>query len=79
MRDASFDWLAEGFTHREIASVRKVSVAVVRRDIARAIRARQIETRDGHAQLQIARLTQGPRGSSRIASNRATWPRSGRW
>ena len=59
MRDASFDWLAEGFTHQEIAAVRKVSVAVVRRDIARAIRARQIETRDGHAQLQIARLTKG--------------------
>ncbi len=59
MRNAAFDWLAEGFTHQEIAAVRKVSVAVVRRDIARAIRARQIETRDGHAQLQIARLTRG--------------------
>ena len=59
MRDASFDWLANGFTHQEIAAARKVSVAVVRRDIARAIRARQIETRDGHAQLQIARLTRG--------------------
>ncbi len=59
LRDASFDWLAKGFTHQEIAAVRKVSVAAVRRDIARAIRARQIETRDGHAQLQIVRLTRG--------------------
>jgi len=57
LRDASFDWLADGFTHQEIAAARKVSVAVVRRDIARAIRARQIQTREGHAQLQIARLT----------------------
>ncbi len=59
LRDASFDWLAKGFTHQEIAAARKVSLAVVRRDVARAIRARQIESRDGHAQLQIARLTQG--------------------
>ncbi len=59
LRDASFDWLAKGFTHQEIAAARKVSLAVVRRDIARAIRARQIESRDGHAQLQIARLTRG--------------------
>ena len=58
-RDASFDWLAKGFTHQEIAAARKVSLAVVRRDIARAIRARQIESCDGHAQLQIARLTRG--------------------
>ena len=78
MRDAAFDWLAEGFTHQEIAAVRKVSVAVVRRDIARAIRARQIETRDGHAQLQIARLTRGlALVTHRIEG--ATWPRSGRW
>ena len=78
IRDASFDWLAEGFTHQEIAAVRKVSVAVVRRDIARAIRARQIETRDGHAQLQIARLTKGlALVTHRIES--ATWPRSDRW
>jgi hypothetical protein len=59
LREASFDWLADGFTHREIAAARKVSVAVVRRDVARAIRARQAETREGHAQLQIARLTKG--------------------
>ena len=59
LRDASFGWLADGFTHQEIAAARKVSVAVVRRDIARAIRARQPETREGHAQLQIARLTKG--------------------
>ncbi len=59
LRDASFDWLADGFTHRQIAAARKVSVAVVRRDIAKAIRARQMETREGHAQLQIARLTKG--------------------
>ena len=57
LRDASFEWLADGFTHQEIAAARKVSVAVVRRDIARAIRARQLETREGHAQLQSARLT----------------------
>ncbi len=59
LRDASFDWLASGFTHQEIAAARQVSVAVVRRDIAKAIRARQIETREGHAQLQVARLTRG--------------------
>jgi hypothetical protein len=59
LRDASFDWLADGFTHQQIAAARKVSVAVVRRDIAKAIRARQMETREGHAQLQIARLTKG--------------------
>jgi hypothetical protein len=59
LRDASFDWLADGFTHQQIAAARKVSVAVVRRDIAKAIRARQAETREGHAQLQIARLTKG--------------------
>ncbi len=59
LRDASFGWLADGFSHQEIAAARKVSVAVVRRDIARAIRARQAETREGHAQLQIARLTKG--------------------
>ncbi len=59
LRDASFDWLADGFTHQQIAAARKVSVAVVRRDIAKAIRARQAETRESHAQLQIARLTKG--------------------
>ncbi len=59
LRDASFDWLADGFTHQQIAAARKVSVEVVRRDIAKAIRARQAETREGHAQLQIARLTKG--------------------
>ncbi len=59
LRDASFDWLADGFTHQEIAKARKVSVAEVRRDIAKAIRTRQAETREGHAQLQIARLMKG--------------------
>jgi hypothetical protein len=59
LRDASFEWLADGFTHQEIAAARKISVAAVRRDIAKAIRARQFETREGHAQLQIARLAKG--------------------
>ena len=57
MRDACFVALAEGWTQEQIAKARGVSVATVRREIDRAIAARQIRAPEAHARLQIVRLT----------------------
>jgi hypothetical protein len=57
IRDASFQALADGWTQEEIAKARGVSVATVRREIDRAIAARQIRAPEAHARVQIARIT----------------------
>ena len=57
LRDASFQALADGWSQEEIAKARGVSVATVRREIDRAIAARQIRAPEAHARVQIARIT----------------------
>ncbi len=57
MRDACFQALADGFTHEQIAKARGVGVATVRREIDRAIAARQVQAPEKHVRLQIARAT----------------------
>lgn len=57
MREACFQALADGFTHRQIAEARGVSVTTVRREIERAIAERPVNTLDEHVRLQIARVT----------------------
>ena len=57
MREAYFQALADGFTQEEIAQARGVSVATVRREIDRAIAARQVRGVEAHVRLQIARAT----------------------
>jgi len=57
MRDACFEALAEGYTQEQIAKARGISVATVRREIDRAIAARQIRAPEQHVRLQIARVT----------------------
>ena len=57
MREACFQALADGWTQEQIAKARGVSVATVRREIDRAIAARQIRPPESHARLQIARIT----------------------
>jgi hypothetical protein len=57
IRDASFQALADGRTQEQIANARGVSVARVRREIHRAIAARQVRAPEAHAQVQIARIT----------------------
>src|SRR5271165_3575670 len=57
LRDACFALLAAGLTQEEIAKARGVSVATIRREIDRAIAARQVRAPEAHARLQIARAT----------------------
>ena len=56
VRDAYFEALAEGWTHERIAKAHGVSVATVRREVNRAIAARQVEPVERHVRLQIARV-----------------------
>ncbi len=57
IRDASFQALADGWTQEDIAKARGVSVATVRREIDRAIAARQVRAPEAYARIQIARIT----------------------
>ncbi len=57
MRETCFQALADGFTQEQIAQARGVSVATVRREIDRAIAARQVRGVEAHVRLQIARAT----------------------
>ncbi len=56
-RETCFQALADGFTQEQIAKARGVSVATVRREIDRAIAARQAPGVEAHVRLQIARAT----------------------
>jgi hypothetical protein len=56
-REACFEALTEGLTHELIAERCGVSVATVRREIDRAIDARQIRPPERHVHVQIARAT----------------------
>ena len=55
-RDALFDALAAGWTHRQIAEERNVSVRTVRRDIDRAIADKRPDAPQNFVRLQVARL-----------------------
>ena len=57
MRDTCFQAMADGFTQEQIATARGVSVATIRREIDRALAARQVRGVEAHVRLQIARAT----------------------
>lgn len=57
MRETCFQALADGYTQEQIAKARGVSVATIRREIDRALAARQVRGVEAHVRLQIARAT----------------------
>jgi DNA-binding CsgD family transcriptional regulator len=61
LRERAFEALASGFTPRQIAEVRKVSVKTVRREIDRALADRRLDAPERYAHLQVARLTKALR------------------
>ena len=51
------DLVASGYSHRQIATAMKVSLATVRREVDKALAERPIHAPGRHASLQVARLT----------------------
>src|SRR5689334_4600547 len=60
-RQASFDFLASGFSAEQIAEARKVSVRTIKREIDAVIAARRLDAPDTYVHLQVARLTKALR------------------
>ena len=60
-RQASFDFLASGFSLEQIAEVRKVSVRTIQREINSVIAARRLDAPERYVHLQVARLTKALR------------------
>jgi len=60
-REALFQALASGWTTRQIADARKVSVRTIQREIDRAVAERRLDAPDRFVHLQIARLTKALR------------------
>jgi AraC-like DNA-binding protein len=60
-REALFQALASGWTARQIADARKVSVRTVQREIDRAVAERRLDAPDRFVHLQVARLTKALR------------------
>jgi DNA-binding CsgD family transcriptional regulator len=56
-REACFDLLASGYSHRQIANAMKISVATVRRAVDRAIAERRLDAPERYIHLQVARLS----------------------
>jgi hypothetical protein len=61
LREVSFEALAAGWSPRQIADARKVSVKTIRREIDRALDERRLDAPDRYAHLQVARLTKALR------------------
>ncbi len=60
-REALFQALASGWTPRQIADARKVSVRTVQREIERAVAERRLDAPARFVHLQVARLTKALR------------------
>ena len=60
-REALFQALASGWTTRQIADARKVSVRTIQREIDRAVAQRRLDAPDRFVHLQVARLTKALR------------------
>ncbi|HKN27852.1 MAG TPA: helix-turn-helix domain-containing protein [Roseiarcus sp.] len=56
-REACLDLVASGYSHRQIATALKVSLATVRREVDKALAERPLHAPERHASLQVARLT----------------------
>jgi hypothetical protein len=60
-REALFQALASGWTTRQIADARKVSLRTIQREIDRAVAERRLDAPDRFVHLQVARLTKALR------------------
>src|SRR5271157_4470628 len=60
-REALFTALASGWTTRQIADSRKVSVRTIQREIDHAVAERRLDAPDRFVHLQVARLTKALR------------------
>ena len=60
-REACFELLSAGYGHTEIARRLKVSVASVRRDVARAVDQRRLDAPERYIHFQVDRLTRALR------------------
>jgi len=60
-REALFQALASGWTTRQIADARTVSVRTIQREIDRAVAERRLDAPDCFVHLQVARLTKALR------------------
>jgi hypothetical protein len=56
-REACLDLVASGYSHRQIATALKISLATVKREVDQALAERPIHAPERHASLQVARLT----------------------
>ncbi len=56
-REACLDLVASGYSHRQIATAMRVSLATVRREVDKALAERPIHAPERHAALQVERLT----------------------
>ncbi len=56
-REAFLDLVASGYSHRQIATAMKVSLAAVRREVDKALAERPLHAPERHASLQVARLS----------------------
>jgi len=56
-REAFLDLVASGYSHRQIATAMKVSLATVRREVDKALAEQPLHAPERHASLQVARLS----------------------
>ena len=56
-REAFLDLVASGYSHRQIATAMKVSLATVRREVDKALAERPLHAPERHASLQVERLS----------------------
>jgi hypothetical protein len=56
-REAFLDLVASGYSHRQIATAMKVSLATVQREVDKALAERPLHAPERHASLQIVRLS----------------------
>ena len=61
LSENAFQALASGWSVRQIAEVRKVSVRTIQREIERAVAERRLDAPDRFIHLQLARLTKALR------------------
>ena len=66
LSENAFEALAGGWSVRQIADARKVSVRTIQREIERAVAERRLDAPDRFVHLQVARLTK----ALRVADNR---------
>jgi DNA-binding transcriptional regulator LsrR (DeoR family) len=75
-REAFFDLVASGYSHRQIATAMGVSLATVHREVDKALAERPIHAPEHYLFLQVARLTKALSYAD-LKLERATSGRSG--